>query len=168
VSSDFLSANKNSEIGLWEKFDGVNVPWWVAAADTDRFRRLSRYERCVLMWREMTRRARAVGRLCPDRYFELRYEDLVREPVRLGKALMAFLGRDYDRWVHRAFLRAFAGSVQISRRNQEPQRLRDAEAIAGPLLRELGYEVETVSPAEQVERDADAGRVPAVGLNTVV
>ena len=48
------------------------------------------------------------------------------------------------------------------------QRLRDAEAIAGPLLRELGYEVETASPAEQIERDADAGRVAAVRLNTVV
>jgi hypothetical protein len=141
VTSDFLSENKNSEIGLWEKLDGVNVPWWVSAADAVRFGAMSRYERCVLMWREMTRRARAAGRLFSDRCFELRYEDLVREPVRLGKALMAFLGREYDRWVHRAFLKAFAGSVAIARRNQDPQRLRDAEAIAGPLLRELGYDL---------------------------
>jgi hypothetical protein len=141
VTSDFLSSNKNSEIGLWEKLDGVNVPWWVPAADAPRFGGLSRYERCVLMWREMTRRARAGGRHFPDRYFELRYEDLVREPVRWGKALMAFLGREYDRWVHRAFMQAFAGSVAIAQRNQDPQRLRNAETIAGLLLRELGYDL---------------------------
>src|SRR5262249_52261834 len=67
VRNDFLSRNKNSEIGLWEKLDGVNVPWWVAPADAARFGRLSRYERCVLMWREMTRRARVLSRVVPDR-----------------------------------------------------------------------------------------------------
>ena len=168
VTSDFLSGNKNSEIGLWEKHGGVNVPWWVSAADAVRFGAMSRYERCVLMWREMTSRARAVGRLAPTRYFELRYEDLVRDPVRWGTAMVNFLGREYDRRVHRAFTRAFAGSVAIARRNQSAERIRAADAIAGPLLWELGYDVRPGSPAEQVERDANAGRVALVGLNPVV
>jgi hypothetical protein len=43
--------------------------------------------------------------------------------------------------VHRAFLKAFAGSVAIARRNQAADRIRAADAIAGPLLGELGYEV---------------------------
>src|SRR5258707_711384 len=60
VRSDFLSRNKNAEIGLWERRDGVNVPWWVPPADAAGFGTMSRYERCMLLWREMTRRARAV------------------------------------------------------------------------------------------------------------
>jgi hypothetical protein len=139
VRSDFLSRNKNAEIGLWEKRDGVNVPWWVPAADAAGFGALSRYERCVLLWREMTRRARAVGRLAPDRYYEVRYEDLVRDPDAWAGGLLTFLGRDYDRRARRAFGRADTGSVGIAGRNQLPDRLRQADAIAGPLLRELGY-----------------------------
>jgi hypothetical protein len=142
VRCDFLSRNKNSEIGPWEKIDGVNVPWWVPAEDMPTFGRMSRYERCVLMWREMTVRARELGRLVPERYFEVRYEDLVRDPCGRGQAMVAFLGREYGRRTHRAFTRAFAGSVAISRRNQSAERLRAADAIAGSLLWQLGYEVE--------------------------
>jgi hypothetical protein len=148
VTDDFLSGNKNSEIGLWDKLDGVNVPWWVPSADADRFGRLSRYERCVLMWREMTRRARAVGRIVTNRYFELRYEDLVRDPQHWGQKLVTFLGREFDSRVRRAVGKAFAGSVAIARRNQPTERIRDAEAIAGPLLRELGYDLQSdLAPA---------------------
>lgn len=142
VGCDVLSGNKNSEIGLWEKRGGVNVPWWVPAAEAGLFGRLSRYERCVLMWREMTRRAREVGRLAPDRYFEVRYEDLVRDPMHWGQGLATFLGREFDGRARRAFRGAVTGSVAIARRNQDADRIRAAEALAGPLLRDLGYDVD--------------------------
>jgi hypothetical protein len=141
LRSDFLSGNKNSEIGPWRTIDGVNVPWWVPPADAARFGGLTRYERCVLMWREMTRRARDVGRVAPDRYLEVRYEDLVREPVRWGREVVEFIGREFTPGVRRAFGRAVTSSVGIGRRNQNADRIRDAGAIAGPLLRDLGYEV---------------------------
>jgi hypothetical protein len=149
LKDDFLSGNKNTEIGLWTKLDGVNVPWWVPAADAARFGKMSRYERCVLMWREMTLRARALGKSHPERYFELRYEDLVSDPQRRGKELLSFLGRPYDRRAQRAFGKAFPGSVKISLRNQDRARIRAAEALAGPLLRELGYDVDVEPAAAQ-------------------
>ena len=140
VRSDFLTRNKNSEIGRWATRDGVNLPWWLAPADEAAFGAMSRYERCVLMWREMTSRARAVRAIAPDRYFELRYEDLVRDPAGRGAAVAGFLGRRFDRTARRAFVRASRESVGVGRRNQDAELVRRADAIAGPLLRELGYE----------------------------
>jgi hypothetical protein len=139
VRSDFLSLNKNSEIGRWATRDGVNLPWWLAPADEAGFGPMTRYERCVLMWREMTVRARAVRAVVPGRYHEVRYEELVRDPAGEGAAVAAFLGKRFDRPARRAFARAFGGSVGAARRNQDPELVRRADAIAGPLLRELGY-----------------------------
>jgi hypothetical protein len=140
VRSDFLTRNKNSEIGPWRRAGGVNVPWWVPADDAGPFGAMSRYERCVLLWREMTARAMALGRIAPDRYIELRYEDLVRDPVGRGRALVEHIGRPFDRPARRAFERAFARSVGVARRNQPAELTRKAADIAGPLLRTLGYE----------------------------
>jgi hypothetical protein len=168
IRSAFLSANKNSEIGPWRTHDGVNVPWWVPTADADRFGRLSRYERCVLMWREMTRGAQEVGKVAPGRYLELRYEDLVREPVRWGREVAAFIGREFDRKAHRAFGRAVTASVGISRRNQDADRIRKADQIAGPLLRELGYEVGPELPPDRSEGQSSPLRRPAVGGQPLV
>lgn len=140
VRSGDLSRNKNAEIGPWDVRCGVNVPWWVPGADAARFGGMSRYERCVLLWREMTLRARALQEGAPGRYFEVRYEDLVRDPDRWGRGIVEFCGQTFDRRARRAFRRADVGSVGIARRNQDPGRLALANAIAGPLLRELGYE----------------------------
>ena len=117
------------------------MPWWVAAGEEARFAGMSRYERCVLMWREMTLRARVLTRVAPERYFEVRYEDLVGDPVRWGKALVGFLGREFDWRFNRALTRAFAASVGVFRSNQSAENVRKANAIAGPLLRDLRYEV---------------------------
>jgi hypothetical protein len=141
VHSSELSRNKNAEIGPWAVRGGINVPWWVPVADAARFGVMTRYERCVLLWREMTLRARVLQRTAGDRYFEVRYEDLVREPDRWGREIAAFLGREYDRRARRAFRNADVGSVGIARRNQDSDRIARADAIAGELLRELGYEV---------------------------
>jgi hypothetical protein len=120
------------------------------------------------MWREMTRRAQAVGRIAPGRYLELRYEDLVREPVRWGTEVAAFVGRKLDRRAHGAFGRAVTASIGISRRNQDADRIRKADAIAGPLLRELGYEVGPDSPPAGPDEKSPPLRRPAVGGQPLV
>ena len=94
----------------------------------------------TLMYRRLEEGRRLVP---PRRFVEVRYEDLVRDPQHWGQALVAFLGREFDGRVRRSVGRAFSGSVAIGRRNQPPERIRDAEAIAGSLLRELGYDLQS-------------------------
>lgn len=156
-----LSASSQSEVGFWRRVNGFNFPWWVAPADEAAFRSLDKYGRCVWLWREMTVRARRVRAMLPaerrpdglerptlnaewgrdgaERYLEIRYEDLVREPQLWGDRLLAFLGRPDSRLFRRKLGKAFQGSVRISKKNQSEARRAEAERIAGDLLRELGY-----------------------------
>jgi hypothetical protein len=71
----------------------------------------------------------------------VRYEDLVGDPLRWAEAVVRFLGRDFDRRVRRAFGRGHDRSVGVSGRNQSAETRAKANAIAGDLLRELGYEL---------------------------
>ena len=141
LRDDTLSLNKNAEIGVWTTINGINVPWWVAPAEKDAFAAMSRYERCVLLWREMTARAQALRALGSERYLELRYEDLVRDPDQWSEAIVKFLGRDIDRHIRRAFNRGHTQSVGVSGKNQSEEARTKANAIAGDLLRSLGYEL---------------------------
>lgn len=141
LRSDVLSLNKNSEIGAWTNVDGLNIPNWVPKGETATFASLSKYERNVLMWREMTIRARDLRtQLGGDRYLELRYEDLVSDPVKHGDAIGAFLGREVTPQVVKRLNKAFKNSTGISKRNQDAQKLERTKALAGKLLSELGYE----------------------------
>ena len=118
LHEDTLSLNKNSEIGIWTTLNGVNVPWWVPPRECQLFTEMSRYERRVLMWREMTTQAIALRSLGPERYLEVRYEDLVRDQSRWAAAVVKFLGREFDRRAKRAFGRGHTQSVGVAGRNQ--------------------------------------------------
>lgn len=140
LQSAELSASSQSEVGFWRRVDGFNFPWWVAPADEAAFRALDKYGRCVWLWREMTARARRLRTVLPaERYLEIRYEDLVREPQLWGARLLNFLGRPDSRLFRRKLGKAFQGSVRISKKNQSEARRAEAERIAGDLLRDLGY-----------------------------
>jgi hypothetical protein len=53
--------------------------------------------KCVVKWPRYIHTARAAGRSLPaDRYFELRYEDAVREPEKALRALFEFLGEPWE------------------------------------------------------------------------
>jgi hypothetical protein len=110
-------------------------------------------------WRTEVTRARDLGRrLGPSRYHELRYEDLVEDTRGVVQAICDFAGIPFEDQ-----MLEFAGAVDVSakphhqRLLQPPTRgVRDwrtqmsandvagFEAIAGGLLRELGYETRGV------------------------
>ena len=120
-----------------------------------------------LFWSERVRDGREQGRaLAPERYLELRYEDLVDEPEAAMRTLTGFLGIAYDgAMLERPNVaRVLAGypdasvhqhlSGPIERRRDWRQELgvaerRRLELFAGPLLAELGYEVSDLATGDE-------------------
>jgi hypothetical protein len=121
-------------------------------------------------WRRRVRDGRRAGaRLGPARYMELRLEDLIADPERALRAVLAFLGEPWSPAVldHRGRAEAFlAGSERRRRIHPHVVRpptagLRDwragldrrtarlVEAACAPLLAELGYAVDAPSRADR-------------------
>jgi hypothetical protein len=113
----------------------------------------------VLWKRGVEKGRRTGGRLGPERYLEIRYEDLVKDPEGVARALCGFIGLEFDPVVLRYHERA----GEIIRPTQHPQShgrihlpptsgLRDwrtqmapgdvvlFDILAGGLLEALGYE----------------------------
>jgi Sulfotransferase family len=108
------------------------------------------------LWRKEVSAARALGgRVGPDRYREIRYEDLVVDPTSSVEAICRFASIPFE-----PEMLAYAGSVDVSdkphqlrlRRSPTPgvRSWRDEmsaseiaafEAVAGEVLEDLGYEV---------------------------
>jgi len=135
-----LAQNKCSEIGAFRVHEGVCVPWWVEIESERRFIDASRYGRCIWMWREMTSRARALGNVVDStRYFEIRYDRMVSDPIHEAEGLLGFLGGTLTHDAKRKLRSSFTRSVGIAAQRQPPERLNEAVKIAGDLLEELGY-----------------------------
>lgn len=98
-------------------------------------------------WCDHVETGRRIGKaLGPDRYFEVRYEDLMSDPVGLLTAVLRFAGgAEVEPRAARieAELPTLvkAGNSEKWRRLMPPPALRQVERVAGPLLAELGYPV---------------------------
>jgi hypothetical protein len=134
----------------------------------------------AVTWRGHVRRGRRDGRrLGPDRYREIRYEELVADPEPLLRSLCAFLELEWDDAMlhHQASADAVIAATRFPAAHQRlllpPTRgLRDwrrdmperdvatFEMIAGDLLDELGYGRATGSPSPS-ERLSSRTRIVA-------
>ena len=114
-------------------------------------------------WRIEVEDARALGRrVGPSRYFEARYEELVAEPESTVRAICAFAELPFE-----PAMLDYAGAVDVSakphqqrllqspttgvrdwRAELDPADVRAFEAIAGPLLAELGYPLVDLPPRQ--------------------
>lgn len=114
----------------------------------------------ALYWDRFVRAGRAAGaRLGPERYREVRYEDLVAEPERVLADLCAFVGLPFDEHMlryheradrlvptlshqesHRNLYKPPTRGLRDWRRDLSPRDVAVFEALAGDLLDELGYE----------------------------
>lgn len=121
----------------------------------------SSWEGATLKWKGRVEAARNAGRLLgPGRYVELKYEDLIDDPEAPLRFLCEFIGIEFNlsvlRYTARAeeLLKGFPSPHQHAHIRLPPTKgLRDwrtqmpasaveqFEAIAGDLLRELGYEI---------------------------
>jgi hypothetical protein len=121
----------------------------------------------ALWWEWQVRLGREAGAtLGPERYHELRYEDLVAEPERECAALCAFLGIPYDEAMLRFHegkqvddpgldakkaWRPVTGGLRSWRSELAAEDAARFDAAAGVLLDELGY---PRAPSKGAERDA--------------
>jgi hypothetical protein len=133
----------------------------------------------ALAWDRFVRAGRAAGvRLGPDRYREIRYEDLVADPERVLTELCGFVGLDYDERMLRYHERADRLVPSLShnahhqnlykpptaglrdwRRDLAPNEVALFETLAGDLLDELGYERAARTPGAVVRLAAARARV---------
>ena len=124
------------------------------------------------LWRLKVRRARRDGvSLGPERYLEVRYEDLVADPEPVVRRICEFLELrfepvllDYearledafdelDEQDHHASLRMpITTGLREWRRQMKPTEIRRFEAVAGDELRDLGYELLGAGPAAVLYR----------------
>jgi hypothetical protein len=119
-------------------------------------------EEAAFRWRQAVRRGRSQGRkLGPERYREVRYEELVAGSEEVLRSLCSFAGLSFDpRMVRyyenqqliseRSWFRPISlpptGGLRDWRRDMAPTDVAVFESLAGDLLRELGYE-QGASPA---------------------
>jgi Sulfotransferase family len=138
-------------------------------------------------WKDRTRRGRDAGhRLGPNRYIEIRYEDLVQDAENVVKSVCAFIQLEFDpvmlRYHETSERRLFDGRPgrpqvsETSHLNLPPTKgLRDwrtqmpadhlalFEVVAGDLLEELGYERGTDRPSLRIRVNAAYQRARAAG-----
>jgi hypothetical protein len=119
------------------------------------------------MWRKEVSDARALGRRAgPERYLEVRYEQLVADPGGVVSAICEFAGIPFEHG-----MLAYTGSVDVSDKPHQQRLLRPPttgvrswredmapadvaafESVAGALLHELGYDA--TSPRSSVRAPA--------------
>jgi hypothetical protein len=119
---------------------------WVPADLRAEFEAGAPAARAALTWVIHVRAALQGRAVAADRYFEVRYEDLVADPIGWGGRVLAFAGVGMDPTVERALRRIElqpradpAADVRGEERRRDERAL--VEARAGDLLRELGYDV---------------------------
>lgn len=122
---------------------GPYAAWWVEDGREREFEETSDVHRMIWAWRSYVEAALRDGPpLGPQRYLEVRYEDLMADPRRHGERMLDFM--DIDRTASRhAFMdaleRADPGSVGGWRQELSASDLGIIEADSGELLRRLGY-----------------------------
>ena len=124
-------------------------------------------------WAGRVRRARKAGeRLGPDRYRELRYEDLIAEPERKLRGLCEFLDLEYtpamlsyedtsnipltDKMRRSGVVRPPGESGRDWRTQMTPRQLAVVESVAGDQLEEFGYERAVPKPNPRAKTTATA------------
>jgi hypothetical protein len=135
-----LAENKNSEIGIYRRWNEYFLPWWLQAGEESAFVKCSAFGRYVWMWQEMVTRVTSCGpHLGSTRYLELTYEALVADSNQHGQRISAFLGLNDSKRLLKRLSRARLNSVGINKRRQTSDRIAEASQIAGPLLQRYGY-----------------------------
>ncbi len=123
---------------------GPYAQWWVEPDRHAEFEGTSDIHRMAWAWRAYVEAGLRDGRaLPPERYLEVRYEDLVTNPTAISIQVLDFLGITTEssrRHFTAAVERADAGSMGAWRRRFNDTEIAEIEAEIGPVLRELGYE----------------------------
>ena len=129
---------------VWHRFSGATYrySWGPKIKDWKKLKAsLDRLEFCAVTWRECVIAARRVGLTLPkDRYYEIRFEDLIRRTDDVIPPLLEFLelppAKEVDEFIHKQLDHSRAGHWL---KEAAPERLDRIAPHIGCLCRELGY-----------------------------
>lgn len=123
---------------------GPYPQWWIEPERHAEFEQTSDVHRMAWAWRAYVEAGVRDGRaLPPERYLEVRYEELVTNPSATAQQVLDFLGITTESSRRRfttALSRADSRSVGAWRRRFNDDEVAEIEAEIGPVLRDLGYE----------------------------
>lgn len=142
LTDEKLNSHRTSESPLGYFCKGQYIPWWVDVNEADEFIQASVYVRSIWMWKEMVKR-------CDDffskkdvtfgsRVLQIKYEELVTQPIVTGQKITDFLDVDFDERLIRRLRKASPSSIGKYRcRDQSEIDL--AEKVAYSELKLHGY-----------------------------
>ncbi|HBL12049.1 MAG TPA: hypothetical protein DD379_11685 [Cyanobacteria bacterium UBA11162] len=128
-----------SEIGIPHQWQQWYLPWWLPDGTQEEFVKLSQYERYIWLWREMVERGKSISEIGDTRYLEIRYEELVQDPLTTGQIICKFLNTKPNKRFEKNLLKASINSVGIHRKTRSEDDIKQANELAEPLLQSLNY-----------------------------
>jgi hypothetical protein len=145
LTDDKLTNLRGTEMRLGRPYDERYVPWWVDEGKDDAFIQATPYVRAIWMWKYMVRRCHEVFSApeiqASGQVLLLRYEDLMREPLKYGRAVLDHLGAAPTSAFRRRVQQAHTRSIGKHRTRPEEE-IRAAEQVAGAELELYGYDLE--------------------------
>jgi hypothetical protein len=142
LTDERLTDLDSDEVQMGRRVGELYVPWWVGESESEAFLEASPFVRAVWMWREMVRRCRLfLARpdvVASGRVLQIRYEDLIEDPLGQGEAIAEHLGQAVTSRMRERLARAHPRSVGVHTRRDRAE-LAQAEAIAGGELQAHGY-----------------------------
>lgn len=148
LTDEKLRHRLSTEARMGRPYDDRMVPWWVEEGAEDAFMNASPFVRAAWMWRFMALRCDALLQR-PDvqaggRILQVRYEDLMRDPLREGERVARHFGLTLSREARRRLQTAHVHSIGNYRRRPAAE-VAEAERVIGDALRQVGYLVESAA-----------------------
>lgn len=142
LSDHSLSGPHSAVAHLSVQRGSCSVPWWVEDERADEFAKSSSYVRSIWMWKYMVRRCHEafshVDKEASGRVMQLCYEDLVRNPMEHGRAVVDFFGGRPSRAFDKLLSEAHTSSIG-KHKQRDPAEVAEAERIAHEELVLFGY-----------------------------
>jgi len=150
LSDQKLADLETNEVMIGRRIEDLYVPWWVNEGEEDAFLASTPYVRAIWMWREMIRRcSEFLARpdiVASGRVLQVRYEDLMQDPLRQGEAIVKHLGRELTPRMRKRLQAAHVRSVGIHGRREEGEII-EAERLAGAELEVFDYRLHNSTAA---------------------
>jgi len=145
LTDEKLTNLKGSEARLGRKYDHRYVPWWVKRGRDQDFIDCSPYVRAVWMWKEMVRRCHnsfsdsSVQQ--SDQVLAVQYEEFMRNPQRIGTAILDHFDAAPNANVRRRLEQAHTDSIG-KHWTRSFEEIHSAERLAEEELQLYGYELQ--------------------------
>jgi len=142
LSDDRLIDLKSTEMRFGRKNGDRYVPWWVEQEHDEAFLAASPFGRAIWMWKEMVGRCEAFLSkpevVASGRVMLLRYEDLMRDPLHYGEAVVNHLGLTMTPPYKKSLLQGHTRSIGIHKSRPQSEQ-EEAIRIAKNELQRYGY-----------------------------